>query len=128
MLEVLNRHHFKNRIHLTALQIKWCLKSMGGEKLVIVLPMFILHSRESKWYCYILGGNARNLLEVVIYEVSGPPVFHIKVGACFYVPCPRTQQAKLPACSPQHPLNAEQQTGSCGYHFLISFGMTRQRE
>ena len=32
--------------------------------------------------------------------MSGPPVFHIKAGASRSVPCPRTQQANLPACSP----------------------------
>ena len=40
------------------------------------------------------------------------------------MPCPRTQQANLPTCSPQPPVNAEQ--GSYRYHFLKSFGMTRQ--
>ena len=41
------------------------------------------------------------------------------------MPCPRTQQANLPACSPQPPINAERQAGSYRYHFLKSFGMTR---
>ena len=44
------------------------------------------------------------------------------------MPCPRTQQASLPACSPHYPffmLSAKQ--GSCEYHFLKSLGMTRLR-
>ena len=32
------------------------------------------------------------------------------------MPCPRTQQANLPACSPQPPINAERQAG-----FLLRF-------
>ena len=40
---------------------------------------------------------------------TGPTVFHIKVGASHKVPCPRTQQANLPACFPQPPINAERQ-------------------
>ena len=34
-----------------------------------------------------------------------------KSGASHYVPCPRTQQANLPACSQQPPINAERQAG-----------------
>ena len=34
-----------------------------------------------------------------------------KGGASRQVPCPRTQQANLPACSPQPPINAERQAG-----------------
>ena len=44
------------------------------------------------------------------------------------MPCPRTQQASLPACSPHYPffmLSTKQ--GSYEYHFLKSFGMTRLR-
>ena len=44
------------------------------------------------------------------------------------MPCPRTQQASLPACFPHYPLymlSAKQ--GSCEYHFLESFNMTRLR-
>ena len=42
---------------------------------------------------------------------------------------PKDTQASLPACSPHYPffmLSAKQ--GSCEYHFLKSFGMTRLRE
>ena len=42
------------------------------------------------------------------------------------MPCPRTQQANLPACSPHPPLNAERQAGKQWIpYFLKSFGMTR---
>ena len=57
------------------------------------------------------GGDALTPLGVVIFEEFGLPVFHIKMGASRLVPCPRTQQASLPACFPQHPLNAERQAG-----------------
>ena len=57
------------------------------------------------------GREVRTRLGVAFFEVYGPPVFHIKVGASRLVPCPRTQQANLPACSPQSPLNAERQAG-----------------
>ena len=43
-----------------------------------LFTIFILHSRESELYRYVLGGRTR--LGVAISEVSGPPVFHIKVG------------------------------------------------
>ena len=36
-------------------------------------------------------------------------------------PCPRTQQANLPACSPQHLLNAERQAGKLWIPFLKVF-------
>ena len=42
------------------------------------------------------------------------------------VPCPRTQQANLPACSPQSSLNAERQAGKQQIPFLKSLSMTRQ--
>ena len=37
------------------------------------------------------------------------------------MPCPRTQQANLPACSPQPPLNAERQTGKQRMPFFKVF-------
>ena len=43
------------------------------------------------------------------------------------MPCPRTQQANLLACSPQPPINAERQAGKLWIPFK-SFGMTRQGE
>ena len=37
------------------------------------------------------------------------------------MPCPRTQQANLPACSPQLPLNAERQSGKLRMPFFKVF-------
>ena len=46
------------------------------------------------------------------------------------MPCPRTQQANLPACSPQPPINAERQTGKLWIPFFKVFwyGSTREIE
>ena len=56
-----------------------------------------------------------------VFRQTGPPrrvgcltplsVCHIKTEASRLVPCPRTQQASLPACSPHYPLSAERQAG-----------------
>ena len=37
------------------------------------------------------------------------------------MPCPRTQQANLPACSPQPPINAERQAGKLQIPFFKVF-------
>ena len=66
------------------------------------------------------GREVRTHLGVDI-SVSRPPVFHIKVGASRKVPCPRTQQANLPACSPQPPINAERQAGWLWIPFFTVF-------
>ena len=50
-------------------------------------------------------------LGVAIFEMSGPPGFHIKVGGIPLSAFPKTQQVNLPACSPQPPLNAGRQSG-----------------
>ena len=44
-----------------------------------------------------------------------------KGGAFRSVPCPRTQQANLPACSPQPPINAERQAGKLQMPFFKVF-------
>ena len=46
----------------------------------LYLFIFILHSRESELYRYILDGTSALAWELPFFEVSGPPVFHIKVG------------------------------------------------
>ena len=48
-----------------------------------------------------------------------------KGGASCQVPCPRTQQANLPAYSLQPPINAERQARKLYISFLKCFGMTR---
>ena len=37
------------------------------------------------------------------------------------MPCPKTQQANLPACSPQPPINAERQAGKLRMPFFKVF-------
>ena len=53
--------------------------------------------------------------------ISGSPVFHINAGASRKMSCPRTQQANLPAYSPQPPLNAERQAGKLRIPFFKVF-------
>ena len=77
----------------------------------VLFAIFILHSRESELYRYTLDGKSALAWELPFSRFYGPPVFHIKAGASRLVPCPRTQQANLPACSPQPPINAERQAG-----------------
>ena len=61
------------------------------------------------------GCDVRTRLGVAIFSrcMSGPPIFHKKVGPSRSVPCPRTQQDNLPACSLHPTLNAKRQVGSC---------------
>ena len=40
---------------------------------------------------------------VTQWSTGTPPVCHIKMEASRWLPCPRTQQASLPACSPHYP-------------------------
>ena len=54
------------------------------------------------------GREVRTRLGVAFFEVYGPP-------------CPRTQQANLPACSPQPPINAERQAGKLWIPFFKVF-------
>ena len=78
--------------------------------MMLILYWPYLSSIYEKANCIaIFGRYVRTRLGVSISEVSGPPVCHIKVGASRKVPCPRTQQANLSACSQQHPLCAEGQ-------------------
>ena len=64
--------------------------------------------------------EVRTRLGVSFFEVYRPPVFHIKVGRP--VKClAQGQQANLPACSPQPPLNAERQAGKLRMPFFKVF-------
>ena len=71
------------------------------------------HSRYLHFYdmAFVLRPDALPATNPLFRGKTGPPVFHIKVGAFRKVSCPRTQQANSPACSSQPPLNAERQTG-----------------
>ena len=77
---------------------------------------------------FVLRSDAFSATNPLFGGKTGPPVFHIKLGASRKVSCPRTQQANLPAYSPQPPLNAERQAGKLWIPFLKSFAMTRQGE
>ena len=73
-----------------------------------------------------LGREVRTRLGVAFFEVYGSPVFHVKVG--HPVKCLAQGRNKRTCRLVLHNLskipNAKQ--GSCGYHFLKSFGMTQQ--
>ena len=51
-----------------------------------------------------------------------------KDGASHYVPCPRTQQANLPACFLQSPINVERQAGKLQIPFFKVFWHNSTRE
>ena len=76
-----------------------------------LFSMFIFHSRESKLYCCLLDEMSALAWGVAISKVSGPPVFHIKMGLSRLVSCPKTEQANLLACFPQHSLNTKRHAG-----------------
>ena len=71
------------------------------------------HSRYLHFYdmAFVLRSDAFPATNPLFRGKTGPPVFHIKVGASRSVSCPRTQHANLPACSQQPQLNAERQAG-----------------
>ena len=94
--------------------------SWNTECFCFICHIFLPFKRKRTVSLYF-GRNVCTRLGVAISEVSGPPVFHIKVGVSRYVPCPRTQQANLPACSPQPPLNAERQTRKLQIPFFKVF-------
>ena len=87
------------------------------------LYLFIFYSpfTRKRIVSLYFGRDVRTRLGVAIFEVSGPPVFHIKAEASRQVPCPRTQQANVPACSPQPPINAERQAGKLWIPFFKVF-------
>ena len=60
--------------------------------------------------------------------LAPPSVCHMKMGHPVKCPCPRTQQASLPACSPHYPIVLSAKQRSCQYHFSKSFGITRLGE
>ena len=73
------------------------------------------------------GRDVRTRLGVAISAVSGPHVFPIKARASRLEPCPKTQQAILPACSPQPSINAERQAGELQIPFLKFFWYDSKR-
>ena len=67
------------------------------------------------------GQDVRTRLGVAIYEVSGPPVFHIKMNAPHQLSCSRTQHPNFLACSSQPSLNVERQAEKLRIPFLKVF-------
>ena len=63
----------------------------------------------------------RDVRTHTISEVSVPPIVLIKMRAFRKVPCPRIQQANLPAYSPQPPVNAEPQAEKLWMPFFKVF-------
>ena len=74
------------------------------------------------------GREVRTRLGVAFFEVYGPPVFRIKVG--HPVKCLAQEHNKRTCWLVLHNLllMPSVKQGSCEYHFLKSFGMTRQGE
>ena len=72
------------------------------------------------------GRDVRTRLGIAISEVSGPLVFHIKAGCP--VMCLAQEHNKRTCRLVLHhlPSMPSAKQGSCRYHFLRSFGMTRQ--
>ena len=70
---------------------------------------------------FVLRSDALPATNPLFRGKTGPPVFHIKAGVSRLVPCSRTQQANLPACSPQPPLNAEHQARKLWIPFFKVF-------
>ena len=81
------------------------------------------HSRYLHFYdmAFVLRSDALPATNPLFRWKTGPPDFHINVGASHSVSCPKAQQANLPACSPQSPLNAECQAGKLGILFFKVF-------
>ena len=72
------------------------------------------------------GRDVCTRLGVVISEVFAPFVFHLKVEASRYVPCPKNTTSELAGLfSTTSPKCQAPKQGSCEYHFLKSFGLTR---
>ena len=61
----------------------------------MVLSIFILYSQESELVSLYFKRDVRTRLGVAIFEVSGPPVFHIKVGVVSLSVLPKRQAGKL---------------------------------
>ena len=77
---------------------------------------------------FVLRSDALPATNPLFGGKTGLPVFHIKMGRP--VKCFAQGQNKQTCWLVLHnlPLKAERQAESCEYHFLKSFGMTRQGE
>ena len=79
-------------------------------------------------YRYVFDGKSALAWELPFFEVYGPPVFHMKVGRP--VKCLAQGHNKQTCRLVLHnlPQMSSAKQGSYRYHFLKSFGMTRQGE
>ena len=82
-----------------------------------IYPLFTRKRIASLYF----GRDVRTNFGLAISEVSGPPVFHIKVGASVKCLAQEHNKRIFPACSPQPPLNAERQAGKLWIPFLKVF-------
>ena len=85
------------------------------------LPFLSSIHEKANCIAILWTGSPDSLGSCLFRGFYGPPVFHIKAGASRLVPCPRTQQANLPACSPQPSRNAERQAGKLRMPFFKVF-------
>ena len=85
-----------------------------------------IHWKANCILCF--GRHVRNRLGVAISKVPGPPVVHIKVGRS--VKCLAQGHNKRTCRLVLHNLRymPSAKQGSYSYHFLKSFGMTRQEK
>ena len=86
-----------------------------------LFAIFIFHSRESRLHRYILNGSSALAWELPFPICLGHLSSTLRWRRFVLVLCPRTQQANLPPCSPQHLLTAERQAGKLWIPFLKVF-------
>ena len=87
---------------------------------MFICPIYPPFTRKQIVSLYF-GRDVRTRLGVAISEMSRSPVFYIKVGRPVKVPCPKTQQASLVACSPQPLINAERPAEKLWMPFIKVF-------
>ena len=86
----------------------------------VLFVIFILHSQESELYRYTLDRKSTLAWELPFSRFMG----HLSSTLRWGIPLsalPKTQQANLPACSPQPPINAERHAGKQQMPFLKVF-------
>ena len=88
-----------------------------------LFAIFILHPRESEFYCYILAGGPHSLRSCH-FEMSEPQEDRCLPHKGGSVPLSASRKdttTNLPACSQQPPLNAERQAKKLWIPFLKLF-------
>ena len=117
-------NHFFSRFTF----FKQSISASNGHLFFLFYLPYLSSIHEKANYIAILWTGSPHSLASCLFRGFWATCLSHKGGASRKVPCPRTQQANLPACSPQPPLNAERQAGKLRMPFLKSFGMTRQGE